>query len=166
MIRVAIVTLFLLWSGGVAHAQLRIGDPARALKDVDYAGKVTLVDFFTTWCEPCHEAMRTLDKLARKPGVQLVVVDVGEEPEAVNAWFAKHPLPPGAKVVLDPDEAVSRSWGQRRLPTTFVIDAGGVVRQINRGYGPGYPARVQGWVREVQTANDRARPADGEAKEK
>jgi thiol-disulfide isomerase/thioredoxin len=139
-------------------AELQIGDPARALdlagldgkmvKTEELRGRVTVVDFFATWCGPCHEAMAVLDGLARaNPRLQLVVVDVGEEREVVRAFFAQHPLPPGARLLLDGKAEAGRRWGQRRFPTTFVLDGSGVVRHINRGYGPGYAARMAGWIR-------------------
>ena len=141
-----------------ALAEMQIGDPARALdlpaldgkliKTQQLQGRVTAVDFFATWCGPCHEAMAALDQIARsEPRLQLVIVDVGEDPAVVRAFFAQHPPPPGARVVIDRDGSAGRRWGQRRFPTTFLLDAGGVVRHINRGYGPGYGARIANWVR-------------------
>jgi thiol-disulfide isomerase/thioredoxin len=141
-------------------AELQIGDPARALdlptlegnivKTESLRGKPLVVDFFATWCGPCHEAMAALDEIVRQTGVQLVIVDVAEDAERVRAFFAAHPPPPGARVVLDRDGGASRRWGQNRYPTTFLVDSAGVVRHINRGYGSGYPARVGRWVRELR----------------
>jgi cytochrome c biogenesis protein CcmG/thiol:disulfide interchange protein DsbE len=139
-------------------AEMQIGDPARALdlpaldgkilKVEQLKGRVAAVDFFATWCGPCQEAMAALDQIARsEPRLQLVIVDVGEDPQVVRAFFAQHPLPPGARLVIDRDASAGRRWGQRRFPTTFVLDAGGVVRHINRGYGPGYAARLAAWIR-------------------
>ena len=76
---------------------------------------------------------------------RLVVVDVGEPKERVDAWFAEHPLPAGARVVLDANAEASHRWGQRRYPTTFVL-GGGTIRHINRGFGPGYARRLDDWV--------------------
>jgi hypothetical protein len=93
--------------------------------------------------------MTVLDAIARRRGVRLVVVDVGEAQETVEAWFAAHPLPPGAQLVLDPQAEASRRWGQHRFPTTFVL-GGGTIRHINRGFGPGYAARLDRWVTGLQ----------------
>jgi hypothetical protein len=77
---------------------------------------------------------------------QLVIVDVGEAAEKVAAFYATHTVPKGAKLVLDRDGTAARLWGQDRFPTTFVIDAAGIIRHINRGFGPGYEQRLRGWL--------------------
>jgi thiol-disulfide isomerase/thioredoxin len=153
-----LVVAALLLAGAAARADLLIGEHAKPLDLPDLegnvlttqalAGKVAVVDFFATWCGPCHEAMAALDAIVRaEPRVQLVVVDVGEDPEVVRAFFQKRPLPPGTRVVLDRRAEASHAWGQKRFPTTFILDGSGFVRHINRGYGPGYAARMQRWLR-------------------
>ena len=139
---IAIVTLLLPVA---ASADPIIGERAPPLADVDVSGGVIVVDFFATWCEPCHEAMAALDDIVKKRKVRLVVVDVGESEPRVRAWFAEHPLPEGARLVVDWNSEAAHRWGQHRFPTTFVL-AGGVIRHINRGFGSGYAHRLDQWV--------------------
>ncbi len=137
--------LVALLSSSIAWADPIIGERAPPLGADALPPGALVVDFFATWCGPCHEAMAALDEIVRRRGVALIVVDVGEPAERVRAFVAEHPLPPGARLVLDERAEASRRWGQHRFPTTFVL-LDGVIKHINRGYGPGYAARLDHWV--------------------
>lgn len=89
-----------------------------------FAGKVVLVHFFATWCEPCVREMASLQRLAassRGKPLAILAIDVAEVDLRVRAFFAKHPV--DFTVLLDRDRAVSKSWDVTALPTTFVLDA-------------------------------------------
>jgi peroxiredoxin len=117
------------WTGAAA--------PSLALQDMDgrshtlagYRGSVVLINFWATWCEPCRQEMpsieRLRDKLTGKPFVVLAVnVD---EPEArVRQFLSQTGL--RLPVLLDPNKTVTRNWGVRLLPATYIIGRDGRVR--------------------------------------
>ncbi len=89
-----------------------------------FAGKVTLVHFFATWCEPCVREISSLQRLAtatRDRPLAIIAVDVAEVDLRVRAFFEKHPV--DFTVLLDRDRAVSKAWDITGLPTSFVLDA-------------------------------------------
>jgi alkyl hydroperoxide reductase subunit AhpC len=49
-------------------------------------------------------------------------------------------------VVNDPEGALSRRYGVSAVPVTFVIDAGGKVRFVTRGYTSGLGLRLRLWL--------------------
>jgi thiol-disulfide isomerase/thioredoxin len=146
-----VLALAVALASRVASADPIIGERAPPLAGADVTKGVVIVDFFATWCGPCHEAMAALDEIARRRGVPLVIVDVGEAKEQVDAYFAGTPPPPGARVVLDPKAEASHRWGQHRFPTTFVLKDG-TIKHINRGFGAGYARRMDQWVGQEQAA--------------
>lgn len=109
-------------------------------KDLD--GKVTLVNFWATDCEPCLVELprlaATYNRL-RSLGLQTVAVAMAyDRPDRVIAYAQQHALP--FKVAIDPQGEVARQFGDISFtPTTFLIDKHG--RIVRRWQGePDYGA--------------------------
>ncbi len=138
-----------------------IGDafPVRTLPDLDGhpvavppRGRVVVVDVFATWCAPCRESLPRIERLRSRFGDRVAFVSVSEDegPDAAErvARFAAG-LRVSGPFLLDSDHALSGRLILRTLPTTYVIDAGGVVRHINNGFGRGYERRLQRWIEDT-----------------
>jgi thiol-disulfide isomerase/thioredoxin len=91
-------------------------------------GKVVLVNFWATWCEPCKSEMPGLQQLANDLGDQpfrLYSVDLQEDASQIQAFERQYNLTLYA--VMDQDGNATRAYGVRALPSTFLIDQHGVV---------------------------------------
>jgi thiol-disulfide isomerase/thioredoxin len=152
--------------------------PALALQDLkgrlhrleDYRGKVVLVNFWATWCEPCRDEMPSIERLRRSlEGEPFVVlaVNLAEPASRIERFLAGTPV--GFPVLLDRDTQTARSWNARILPATYLVDAAGRVRYLHLGEldWAGETARAR--VRELldsspRSAADRAARSAGGAK--
>jgi len=117
------------WSGGPTPA-LRLQDldgKPHALED--YRGKVVLINFWATWCEPCRVEMPSIERLrASMAGRPFAVLAVNlAEPESRVRGFL-HQVPLAFPVLLDPDRAAAKAWKARYLPATFIVGPDGRVR--------------------------------------
>src|SRR5271170_747766 len=56
-------------------------------------GRLTYLDFWATWCEPCQQSIPLIQAFARRhPEVDVVSVDVGEPPSMVAGFVRTHPM--------------------------------------------------------------------------
>jgi thiol-disulfide isomerase/thioredoxin len=97
-------------------------------------GKVVLLNFWATWCEPCKSEMPGLQRLARELRDQpfrLYSVDLQEDAEQIQAFERQYGL--DLYAVMDQDGDATRAYGVRALPSTFLIDQHGVLHLLRLG---------------------------------
>jgi thiol-disulfide isomerase/thioredoxin len=93
----------------------------------DLAGRLVLVNFWATWCEPCVKELPALDALARdlgNRGLTVLAVNVDRGRRAHVARYAER-LGLTVPVPLDRDGAVRRAYQVRALPTTYLVGRDG-----------------------------------------
>ncbi len=99
----------------------------------DLRGRAVIVDFWDTWCPPCRKALPHLQELDDEYGDRLAVVGVAfgrDGKDAVAKFLADHNLTFSC-ALMDPDYATAKAYGGlQSIPTTFLIDPDGVVRDI------------------------------------
>jgi len=114
----------------------------------DLRGKVVILDFWASWCEPCREAMPALDRLARRYGDRgLVVVGVNVDRSADSARRFLGRTRVSFRMVHDDGQAIAGRYQPPRMPSTFVIDRRGVVRHVQAGFRSGDDEVIERAVR-------------------
>ena len=114
-------------------------DNVRSLADLK--GKVVVLDFWATWCQPCIKEMPGLIALREKEGPRgLEIVGITENrdsqtTEQVDRFLAERKLPYPIAILASND--ASRAFGVGAIPHVFVLDRAGNVRYQKIGAGQG-----------------------------
>jgi cytochrome c biogenesis protein CcmG, thiol:disulfide interchange protein DsbE len=100
-------------------------------------GKVTLVDFWATWCGPCKASFPKYEALKQKYEGRVVFIGISEDEDADGIkGFAEET---GATFPLawDSGKGVASSYRPESMPTSFIVDKNGLVRFVHSGFRDG-----------------------------
>ena len=131
--------------------------------------RVTIVDFWASWCTPCAPMLPALDGLVRGYGglVRVLAVDLDQSRTKAEAFLRDNlPSPsPFMTILADPAAAVLARYGAEGMPAVFVVDGEGTIRFTDAGYSPEHARdlaeAVRGLIPGQPAVRDRA-PVDPE----
>jgi cytochrome c biogenesis protein CcmG/thiol:disulfide interchange protein DsbE len=106
----------------------------RTISSADWRGKVTIVNFWATWCPPCRAEIPDLVALQNKYGDRLQIIGVSQDEgsvEAVRRFVIDQRM--NYPVVMMTPELEKIFTGIRALPTSFIVDR--EVRVVQRHVG-------------------------------
>ncbi len=127
----------------------------------DLKGKVVLLDFWATWCEPCREALPHIREIAKKfEGEPLVIVSVSLDPDE-QKW--KDYVEKNEMTWLNYRDGgftgpISKLFGVEAIPHTFTIDPDGILQDEHIGDASveGKLKKLIARARELQVAQQQA----------
>lgn len=98
--------------------------------------RVTIVNFFASWCPPCEAEHPLLIDLKSHHGLTIYGVNY-KDGDSGRVDYLQRLGNPYAAVTADPKGGLAAIWGVRGVPETFVIDKNGIIRyRINAPLTP------------------------------
>jgi cytochrome c biogenesis protein CcmG/thiol:disulfide interchange protein DsbE len=116
-------------------------------------GRVTLLDFWASWCAPCRQAFRYLDQLYRTyaaDGLFVLGVGVDEDPREGRGFLAR--TRPRFETAWDGKGKVAARFGVASLPTTVLLDRDGTIVYRHQGFDVGSHRVLEAHVRRLVDA--------------
>jgi len=99
-------------------------------------GRVRVVDFWATWCEPCRASLPALDALARElgpRGLSVYAVSFDEDRTQIPPFLEEVPVAVPLLWDRGGDKLAAR-FDIQRLTTTLIVDRRGVIRFVHEGW--------------------------------
>jgi cytochrome c biogenesis protein CcmG/thiol:disulfide interchange protein DsbE len=107
-------------------------DNGRTVSARDFGGKLLILNFWATWCEPCVQEVPSLNMLQRQLASKgLVVLGVSEDkdPKAYQDFLNRFHVT--YMTARDPGVSIKPKYGTVQIPESYLIDTNGrVVEKI------------------------------------
>ena len=114
---------------GAQAPDFTVQDSDRKVALHDLKGKVVVLNFWTTWCEPCIIEMPSLARLQRQlpSKVTVLAVSTDVDRDAYHRFLQRYNI--DFLTVNDPEKKSADLYGTTGQPETFIIDASGKLRR-------------------------------------
>jgi len=94
----------------------------------DYQGNILIINFWSTWCQPCRKEMPALQRAyeqLKEANISIIAIAMGDSPSDVALYRDNNPV--DFALLSDKDSVVSTRWSIPALPTTYIINQSGEV---------------------------------------
>jgi peroxiredoxin len=129
-----------------------MGNKSGTISLKNLRGKVVVVDFWGTFCEPCKKSFPKLQHLNAKyaeTGLEIVAIseDEADDKDKIPGFVNEY----GARFTIgwDSDKAAARHYKPQTMPSTFLIDRRGHVRYIHSGFHEGEEVELEKELKEL-----------------
>ncbi len=99
----------------------------QGVASASFKGRITVLNFFASWCTPCLVEHPQITVLSKTAGVTLVGINYKDKPADAVRWLNRHGNP-YARIGVDPDGEIAPEFGLYGVPETFLIDRVGRIR--------------------------------------
>jgi len=113
---------------GVSAPQFTVRDGTQTVDLAKLRGHTVVLNFWATWCIPCIEEVPSLVELQRRmPQLTVIAISEDEDAGVYRQFLTDNHV--DFVTVRDPSARIRKMYGSIKIPETYVIDSGGVLRR-------------------------------------
>lgn len=100
---------------------------------VGQSGKITVINFWATWCPPCRDEMPELNIFAQsnQQNVDFYAVNLQESNEKVSEFMNQNGY--SMPILLDTNGVVAKKFQITAIPTTIIVNKHGMIKYRKSG---------------------------------
>lgn len=120
---------------GLAAVVAADGSPDARFDPARYKGRIVYLDFWASWCPPCLQSFAWMQRLAERhasSAFSIVAVNLDRDRAAATRFLDK--VKPGFDIAFDPRGELARGFKVAAMPSSFLLDADGVVVHRHEGF--------------------------------
>ena len=117
----------------------------KAVRMSEFRGKVVLLDVWASWCAPCKQELPMLDDMSgrlRAKGIEIVAVSIDDNRDDAEGFLRSRPSW-SIRLAHDPDGKVPGKLQPSKMPSSYIVDKRGVIRQVNAGFERGDAQKIE-----------------------
>jgi cytochrome c biogenesis protein CcmG/thiol:disulfide interchange protein DsbE len=103
---------------------VRDDKPVPGISAADFAGAVTLINVWASWCVPCHDEAPLLMNLAADSRIRVVGINYKDQPDNARRFLGRYGNP-FAAAGADQNGRAAIEWGVYGVPETFLVGRDG-----------------------------------------
>ena len=157
-ISAVVLAVALTFAAAPSFAGVKKGDRATELGNVkdrrgkkvklkQYRGKIVVLTFGASWCKPCRKELPKYNAVAKrykaqKADVVFVAINIDSERDNANRFLKETGVSKAMRVGFDPNGNAVDKYEPGTMPTTYIIDDKGIVRDVHAGYNKGDEKKI------------------------
>ncbi|MEN3929540.1 DsbE family thiol:disulfide interchange protein [Microvirga sp. W0021] len=129
------------------------GQQMPGLKTEDFRGKISIVNFWGSWCVPCraeHPGLMKLAEIAKQKNVQFVSINYKDQPAENPLAFLRELGNPFSAVGVDNSGRAGIDFGVYGVPETFIIGPDAIF--FEKHVGPLLPVNFDSFIAKLEAA--------------